>query len=88
MSDLYVLSKFGILYHHEFIIALLFDLVLLIRTRVMSSSLQFNNANKAPSSSTRQVIDPNPAVHLLCRKKKKECEKVVKHCNLMSTTST
>ena len=73
------------MYHHEFIIALLFDLVLLTRTRVMSSSLQLNNANKTPSSSTRQVINPNPGVHLLCRKKKKKYEKVVEHCNLMST---
>jgi len=51
----------------------------------MSSSLQLNNANKTPSSSTRQVINPNPGVHLLCRKKKKKYEKVVEHCNLMST---
>lgn len=79
-------------------IALVFGLVLLVRpcattARVMSSSLEFSDAAETPSSSsTRQLIDPNPGVHLLStlqkQKEEEEYKKMMKHCSLMSTTST
>lgn len=60
--------------------SIVFGLVLLVRpcattTRVMSSSLEFSDAAETPSSSsTRQLIDPNPGVHLLSTLQKQKEE--------------